>query len=151
MASSYTTAGSTPGVRVLSQTQTLPVELIAIWTQPHNVYLVVPVPLVAFNAGTQDTYLTPPAELVEQLFQAGQVTAIVYVQTVDGSQLLAASLDVTVTYQPTTGSAGPFSAIVRLPFTVFESLDAFAAPLAGGTPSAQIEAAYSQLVKTAKL
>jgi hypothetical protein len=151
----YTPVGSVKTVRVLSQTQVVDVESIAIYTKPSNIYLEVQVPLTDFNAGNADTYLETTADLVEGVLAAspdpGQTLAsgCVYVQDIDSSGLLAAFLDFTVSYIPQSTIALPFSTTVRLPLTSFETADAFGAALPGGTPLAILEAAYAQVKKLA--
>ena len=149
MADNYTTAGSAQTVRVLSQTQVIDVEAVAIWTKPSSVYMVVQVPLAAWQAGNQDQYLAPPAELVEQLIQGGLVVGVTQVQAVDSSQLLSSFLDLTVSYTPTTGITAPFTAIVRAPFTAFETLDAFQAWESSVPPDGPVVNAWKQLRATA--
>lgn len=157
MAANYTTAGSYQTVRVLSQTTVIDVEAIGIYTKPSGFYLVVQVPLSDFLAGNSGTYLSTTSDLVEGVVGAtpdpGQnlASGVVYVQDTDSSGLLAAFLDFTVGYTPSGQNQGPFTTVVRLPMSSFETADAFNTALPGGTPLAQLEAAYDQLKATASL
>lgn len=157
MAASYVTLGSKPDVRVVSPVAVADVEAVTISTRPHGWVMVVQVPADQWAVGNDDPYLAAPAELVEQLAtqeSSGQalVDGVAQVQAIDPSRLLAYFLDLTVVYRPPGGSALPFTAVVRLPFTAFESFNAFGAPLPSGqTPSDVILAAYAQLQKTAGL
>ena len=140
MADNYTTAGSSTTVRVLSSTQVIDVEAVAIYTKPSNVYVVVQVPLADFQAGNSGPYLYDTADLIEGLLAAtpdpGQhtVSAVTYVQDTDSSGLLAGFLAFTVSYQRPGVISLPFEAAVTLPVTSFESADAFNTPLPGGLP-----------------
>lgn len=156
MADFYTVTGAVRAVRVVSQTQVVDVEAVSIATKPSGVALTVQVPLAAWQAGNESDYLEPPAELVEELLGTGAtggtplVTAVTQVQDTDGSGLLASFLELTVSYTPSSGIGLPFTTRVRLPFTAFQSLDAYAATLPNGkTPSETIEAAYARLRATA--
>jgi hypothetical protein len=157
VAVSYVTAGSYQTVRVLSQTQVVEVEAIGIYTQPSGFYVVVQVPLAEWQAGGADTYLATTADLIEGVVLAtpdpGQTLAagVAYVQDVDASGLLSAFLDFTVSYTPKGAGKAPFTTVVQLPMTSFETADAFNTALPGGTPLAQLEAAYSRLKATANL
>lgn len=151
MADNYTVLGSSKGVQVLSETQVADVQYVSIITKPSGTALTIPVPLAAFTAGSSASYLTPPAELVEQLMEqtgsgAPLVTAVAQVQVQTGAKLLASYLNCTVTYVPSSVTALPFSTVVQLPLSSFLTLEAFAAKLPSGkTPSDLLEAAYAQL------
>lgn len=150
MATQFVTAGSYQTVRVQSQTSVVDVELIGIYTKPSNIYIGVPVPLAAFNAGNYESFLDVTAGLVESILAAtpdpGQSLAqsASYVQDIDAAGLLSAFLDFTVAYIPTTTYQGPFSQIVRLPVTVFETAAAFDTPINGTTPIQLLDAAYAR-------
>lgn len=146
MANDYQLAGQSQTVRVLSQTQTVPVQAVGLFTKPSGVYMVVPVPLSEWKAGNQGPYLDAPSQLVEQVIAGGLVNAVTYVQSTDASGLLSSFLDFTVSYVAPNGPGFPSSTKVRLPFTAFESFDAFTQPLPGGTVSDQIRTAYNTLV-----
>jgi hypothetical protein len=155
VADNYTPAGSSTTVRVLSSTQVIDVEAVAIYTRPSNVYVVVQVPLDDFKAGNSNQYLYVTADLIEGLLaaspDAGQqlVSSVTYVQDVDGSGLLAGFLAFTVVYQPRGRISAPFETTITLPVTSFESADAFNTPLPGGLPLVQITDAYENLKKLA--
>jgi len=157
VAVSYSTAGSYQTVRVLSATQVIDVQAIGIYTLPSGFYVVVQVPLSVWLAGDADAYLATTADLVEGVVLAtpdpGQSLAagVAYVQDVDASGLLAAFLDFTVSYQPAAAGQAPFTTVVRLPMTSFETAAAFETALPGGTPLAQLLAAYNRLKATASL
>jgi hypothetical protein len=157
VADNYTPAGSSTTVRVLSSTQVIDVEAVAIYTKPSNVYVVVQVPLADFQAGNSGPYLYDTADLIEGLLAAtpdpGQrtVSSVTYVQDTDASGLLAGFLAFTVAYQPQGRISSPFEATVTLPVTSFESAAAFQTPLPGGLPLAQITDAYENLKKLAAL
>jgi hypothetical protein len=157
MAASYVTAGSGQTVRVLSQTGVVPVEAIGMYTKPSNIYVVVQVPLSAFQAGNYETYLKTTAALVEGVLAltdntgdktnaAGNpmVQGASYIQDIDASGLLSAFMAFTVGYIPTSGYQGEFSEIVTLPMTTFETAAAFDATVNGKTPLAWIEDAYTR-------
>lgn len=155
MASNYVTAGSFQTVRVLSQTSVIDVEAISIYTKPSGVYVVVQVPLTAFQSDNYDSYLAVTADLIEAELAAtpepGQrlASGVSYVQDIDSAGLLAAFLDFTVAYLPTSGQQGSFSEVVRLPLTVFETAEAFDTPIHGKTPQELLVAAYDRQKKLA--
>lgn len=149
MAKDYRTATSRKTVKVLSQSQTVAVEEVGIYTIPTGIYLLVEVPFAAWEAGKEDTYLAPPAQLIEQLISGGYVSGASYVQDTDASNLLAGFIDFTVSYTPDDGPALPFTTVVRIPMTQLDSLADF--DLAGTTddPEGKIRAAHDRLVKLA--
>jgi hypothetical protein len=153
----YVTGGSVPGVKVVDSTTTLEVEWVRIYTKPHGWTMRVGVPLKEWQTGNDDTYLTPPALLTEQLAQGGigpggSVQSVAQIQITDANDLLAYYLSFAIGYQPTGTGQGLYTANVVLPFTNFESLGAFEQPLPNGqTPSEALIAAYQQLVKTSNL
>lgn len=160
MAQYYTVVSSRQTTRVLSQSQTVPVEAVGIYTVPSNVYLTVLVPLAAYKAGKDAKYLEPPALLVEQLMGqdiggaagssvATHVSGAQQVQSQDSSGLLAYFVDLTVYFLPDNQIGAPLTGTVRLPMTSLESFAAFEKPIAGGTPSDLIGAEYDRLVKLA--
>jgi hypothetical protein len=155
VAKQYVTAGSYQTVRVQSQTSVVDVELIGIYTKPSNIYIGVPVPKAAFEAGNYDSFLSVTAGLVESILAAtpdpGQTLAqsASYVQDIDAAGLLSAFLDFTVAYIPTSTYQGSFSEIVRLPVTVFETAAAFDTKINGVTPIQILDAAYARQKKLA--
>lgn len=157
MAEYYSTGGSKPGVKVVDSTTTLDVEWVRIYTKPHGWTMLVGVPLSEWQNGRQDTYLMPPAALVEQLAQGGigpggSVQTVQQVQIADATDLLAYYLSFAIGYQPSGTGQGLYTANVVLPFTNFESFDAFEVKLPNGqSPSDALIAAYQQLVDTANL
>lgn len=158
MAQFYRTlGGSYSTVKVLSTTSYIDVEAIPIETVPHGVRLTVLVPLEEWQDGNADTYLNPPAELVEELLGTGGsgpglVSAIVQVQAQDSSRLIAYFLNVTVTYVSPNPQQQPFSATISLPMTAFETLEAYNSPMANGQkPDEAIQSTYEQLKATASL
>jgi hypothetical protein len=156
MAANYVTSGSYQTVRVLSQTTVVAVEAIGIYTKPSDVYMVVQVPLAAYSAGNEDIFLDRAAVFVEGIIAAKAqsggplVTGVSYIQDIDSSGLLAAFLDFTTSYTPTTTYQTTFSAIVREPMTLFEESTDAAASGALSDVLKDIEAAHAKLVKTAK-
>lgn len=160
MSNFYTVVAAQQTTRVLSQTQSVPVEAVGIYTKPSNVYLTVQVPLDAYKSGKGNKYLEPPALLVEQLMGnditasgAGSVATHVLgaqqVQATDSSGLLAYFVDFTVYYLPDTHVGAPLTGTVRIPMTSLESFAAFEKPIQGGTPSDLIQHEYDRLVKLA--
>jgi hypothetical protein len=151
MADLYTTAGSSTTVRVLSSTQVIDVQAIAIYTKPSGVYVVVQVPLADFQAGTEGTYLNTTADLIESLLAATpspgehDVANVSYISDTDASGLLAGFLAFTISYTPPGSISAPFQNTLTFPVTSFESAAAFDAPLPGGTVLAQINNAYARL------
>lgn len=147
----YTTAGSYQTVKVLSQTSVVDVEAIGIYTKPSGVYIVVQVPLAAYNQDNYDVYLATTASLVEGVLAAapdpGQtlVSGVSYVQDIDSSGLLSAFLDFTVSYTPTSGNKGTYSTVVRLPLTSFETAEANNTPVNGKVPLVWLDDAYQRL------
>lgn len=150
MAKNYLVGGSFQTVRVLSQTTVIDVEAISIYTQPSNVYVVVQVPLTAFQADNYESYLSVTADLIEGILAPSNqpntvyVAGVTYVQDIDSAGLLAAFLDWTVGYLPTSGQQSPFTEIVRLPITAFESAAAFDSKINGKTPLEWIDAAWNR-------
>jgi len=145
---SYTTIKSLQTVQVLSQTESLDVQAVTIQTVPHLVLMVVQVPLTQFQKDNEAAYLTPPAELVEQLFAGGIVSAASQVQTTDSSELLAYFLQVTVTYSLGTGLDFPFTTKVLIPMSALASFSAFGA-WEGDESSSPLIVAYNHLVDLA--
>lgn len=160
MAQYYDVVSSRQTVRVISQNQVAPVQAIGIYTKPSQVYLNVLVPLAAYQAGKEATYLEPPALLTEQLMGndtgvpgtpigSPRVLGAQYVQANDASGLLVGFVDFTVYYQPDNSVGLPLTGTVRIPMTSLESFAAFTKPIAGGTPSDLIGAEYNRLVQLA--
>lgn len=155
MADNYTPAGSSTTVRVLSGTEVIDVEAVAIYTKPSNVYVVVQVPLQDFKAGQEGPFLYDTADLIEGLLAAtpdpGQhtVSSVTYVRDTDTSGLFAGFLAFVVSYQPLGRISAPFTETITLPVTAFESAAAFETPLPGGLPLDQITAAYENLKRLA--
>lgn len=151
MAKSYVPAGSSTTVKILSQTEAVDVEAIAIYTRPSNVRVVVPVPLADFKAGKAGPYLAVTAELIESLLVAspdpGQdfISGVANVQDIDSNGLLSSFLVFTVKYQPQGVVSAPFTAAVTLPVTSFETAAAFNTPLPGGLPLVQLTNTYARL------
>jgi hypothetical protein len=161
MATYYTVVGSQTATKVLSQTQSVKVEAVQLYTKPSSVYMVVNVPYTAWLAGNETTYLEPPVLLTEQLMGndlgvPGEVTTYVnaarFVQDTDASHLLADYMEFTVYYQPDSGLGLPFTTEVRIPMTALASFAAFSQPISGGMSAQQlILAAHERLVKLAGL
>ena len=151
MAESYTTAGSSSGVQVLSQTQVQPVQLVSIYTKPHGSYVVVPVPQAAWAAGDEAKYLEPVAANIEELWRQTVISGTSFVQDVDASGLLAAYVDFLVQLHDAKGVPLPFSTTVRVPLTDLGSASFFGKPSGGTAPSTAILQAFAQLEKTAGL
>lgn len=149
MADSYQTVSSRKTVKVISQTQSVDVQEVGIYTKPSGVYMVVLVPLSAWNAGNAGDYLTPPASIVEGLIGEGLVTTGTYVQAIDSANLLAGFMDLTVSYTPTGGISLPFTTVVRIPMTAFVSREAYSDYAATPPHKDPIVTAYNQLVATA--
>ncbi len=162
MAEFYTVVGSQTATKVLSQTASQKVEAVQLYTKPSSVYMIVNVPYPSWVAGKANTYLEPPVLLTEQLL--GNDTGVdlgtaepnssdaAFVQDTDASHLLADYMDFTVSYQPTTGIALPFTTVVRIPMTSLASFDAFSQPISGGKTAQQLlTEAHTRLVNLAGL
>lgn len=149
MADNYTTVSSRQTVQVLSQTQSALAEAVTISTKPSGVIMTVIVPLVAWTDGREETYLNPPAELIEQLLAGGLIDRAVYVQSTDSSDLLAGQMQVRVTYTPQNGIEIPFTAQVLVPMSALASFAAYGAWSTSVDGSNPIAIAYAQLQKTA--
>lgn len=151
MAKNYTTSGSSTTVRVLSSTQVIDVQAVAIYTKPSQVYVVVQVPLQDFQNGKAGPYLATTAGLIEGMLAAspdpGQslASSVAYVSDRDGSGLLAGFLAFTVSYTPSGVISAPYEETVTLPVTAFETAEAFDTALPGGTPVVQLTDAYARL------
>jgi hypothetical protein len=156
MAANYVTSGSYQTVRVLSQTTVVAVEAIGIYTKPSDVYMVVQVPLAAYQAGNAASYLDFAAVEVEAIIaanpQAGQslVSGVSYIQDIDSSGLLSAFLDFTVSYTPLSGYQTTFAQIVREPMSLFEASTQAAKDTDISNVLLDLEAAYNRLVKLSK-
>lgn len=150
---SYTTT------KVISQTQSVKVEAVALYTKPSRVYMRVIVPFTAYQAGKTADYLEPPVLLTEQLMGndlgvggtvVPYVTAARFVQDTDKSRLLADFMVFTVSYTPDNTFGLPFTEDVTVPMTALETFDAFSQPIDGGkTAQELILAAHARLVKLA--
>lgn len=151
MADGYTVVGSYTTVQVLTQTTSADVQAVTIVTKPTGIYTIVLVPLAQWQAGKSAAYLTPPAELLEQLIAGGLVTGAVYVQSTNASDLLAGFMQLTVSYTPSTGLAQPLTTKVMMPMTAIVSLDAFGAYSESDHGDDPIKVAYNQLQATANL
>lgn len=149
MTDHFTPTSSEETVQVLSQTETRTVEAVSGYTKPSGVRLTLLVPLTAWQKGNGDTYLETPAMWIEQLLAAGIVTNVLQYQQTDPSRLLSSYLALTVTYAPSSGDAGPFTANVNVPLATFQLANPFGAPLGSSTVDKTITATYNQLVATA--
>lgn len=144
---SYVVAGSKAGVQVVSQTEVLQVQLVNIYTTPHNSYVIVPVPSAAWLAGHSGTYLEPIAANIEELWTQTLISGTQYVQDVDqSSNLIAAFVDFTVSInQANPQLTIPYTTVVRIALSDLAGGDFFGKPSGGTAPSTAITAAFSRL------
>ena len=159
MAQYWTIVDSYTTTKVLSQTQSVKVEAVALYTKPSQVYMRVIVPFAQYQAGKTSTYLEPPVLLTEQLLgndtgegtaSAPLATAARQIQDTDKSRLLADFMVYTVSYTPDSGFALPLTEDVTVPMTAIESFAAFSEPIDGGQTAQQLLlAAHARLVKLA--
>lgn len=149
MANSYVATGSEQTVQVKDALSVVEVERVQISTVPSGVTLYVDVPLKQWQAGNEDTFLEPPASIVEGLIKEGMVTDAAWVQATDPSRLLAGAVDFTVSYTPPDGLSGPFSTRVRIPMTALATRAAYTAYAATPPHEKPITTAYDRLVSTA--
>ena len=150
---SYTTT------KVISQTQSVKVEAVALYTKPSRIYMRVIVPFAAYEAGKTSSYLEPPVLLTEQLMGndlgvPGDVTTYVtaarFVQDTDKTRLLADFMVFTVSYTPDNQYGLPLTEDVTVPMTALETFAAFSEPIDGGKTAQQlILEAHARLVKLA--
>lgn len=150
---SYTTT------KVISQTQSVKVEAVALYTKPSRVYMRVIVPFTAYQEGKTASYLEPPVLLTEQLMGndlgvpgevVPYVTAARQVQDTDKARLLADFMVFTVSYTPDNQFALPLTEDVTIPMTSLETFAAYSEPIDGGQTAQQlILAAHARLVKLA--
>lgn len=151
MAKDYVVAGSRQSVQVISQTEVQPVQLVSIYTQPNGSYVVVPVPLAAWQAGQWASYVEPIAANIEELWKQTVISATNYVQDVDTSGLLASYVDFTVQLHDANKVPLPYTTVVRIPLSQLASKTFFGKPSGGTAPSTAILSAFAQLEKTAGL
>ena len=152
MASNYVTAGSRQTVQVISQTQVAPVQAVNIYTQPHASYVVVLVPLTAYQAGDADDYLEPVAAVIETQWTNGFISGTSFVQEVDASTgLLDYFLDFIVSWTPPGGLRIPYTSIVRAPIAALSSETAFTESGGANAVGPQIADAYAALVGLSQL
>lgn len=149
MPDNYQVISSRQVPHVLSQVESVDAQAVSILTKPSGIYTVVLVPLNQWQAGHEQAYLDPPAQLLEQLLQGGIVTRAVYVQSTDTSELLAGFMQVTVSYTPPTGLSIPLTTKVLVPMTALVSFDAFGAYSTSAGGQDPILLAYNQLKATA--
>jgi hypothetical protein len=144
MTTNFEPANSVQQPHVISQTQVADVIAVGGYTKPSGVYLVILVPLKAWQSGAYDSYLQTPAQWIEQLLAGGIVTAAAWYQQTDSSTLLAGYVRLTVTYNPSDGSKGPFSGFVNVPMSILALADPFSAPMPGGTLDEQVKAEFDR-------
>ena len=125
---------------------------VNIYTQPHSSYVVVLVPLAAYQAGSANDYLEPVATVIEQVWTDGFISGTSFVQEVDqATGLLDYFLDFTVSLTLTTGLAIPYTEIVRAPIAALSSETAFTETGGADAVGPQIAAAYARLAGLAQL
>ena len=149
MSDFYSIVSARQSTQVLSQTESAPVELVTIATKPSGINTVVLVPLKAYQAGDNNDYLQPPAELIEELLQGGLVTGMVQVQSSDASDLLKYYMQATVSFTPSAAPQLPLESNVLVPNSAIASLAAFNTYSASANGNDPILVAYQQLQKLA--